>query len=154
MENVVLPTHRPPMFNPSREQSRRFLFETWRKYRSSEPLAGLETIAIGHILDHPEYHPVLSDPERYVERDYRPELSETNPFLHLMFHVALSEQLSIDQPIGVRAAYDALRVRFGDPHEAQHAALDCLVEMLWRAQRDGTPYDVDAYLDCMRRVRP
>lgn len=143
----------PFMFNPSREQSRRFLFETWRKYLAREPLVGLETIAIEHILDHPEYHPVLADPERYLERDYPPELGETNPFLHLMFHVALSEQLSIDQPLGVRAAFAALRARASDTHAAQHAAMDCMLEMLWRAQRDGEPYDAAAYLRCMQRGR-
>ncbi len=141
------------MFNPSRDQSRQFLFETWRKYQSREPLAGLETIAIEHILDHPEYHPVLADPERYLDRDYPPELGETNPFLHLMIHVALSEQLSIDQPAGVRAAYASLLARLGDAHDAQHAALDCMAEMIWRAQRDGVPYDAEAYLDCMRGMR-
>ena len=34
------------MFNPSREEVRDFFFETWRKYRAGEPLAGLETVAL------------------------------------------------------------------------------------------------------------
>lgn len=139
------------MFNPSRDQSRQFLFETWRKYRAGEPLVGLEGIALEHILKHPEYHPVLAAPERHQDRDYPPELGETNPFLHLMMHVALSEQLSIDQPAGIRQRFEALATRLGDPHAAEHETLDCLGEMIWRAQRDGTPPDAAAYLDCLER---
>ena len=139
------------MFNPTRDQSRQFLFETWRKYRAGEALSGLEGIALEHILAHPEYHPLLENPDRYLAREYSPELGETNPFLHLMMHVALSEQLSIDQPAGIKTRFDRLATRLGDLHAAQHETLECLAEMIWRAQRDGTPPDGAAYLHCVKR---
>jgi hypothetical protein len=71
--------------------------------------------------------------------------------MHLSFHLALAEQLAIDQPPGIRAAWTALAEKLGDPHEASHAALDCLLEQLWKTQRHGTPFDVAAYLDAVRR---
>ena len=77
------------MFNPSREQVRRFFFDTWGKYRAATPLQGLETVALEVILLHPEYHAVLETPERSVDRDYTPETGQTNPFLHLSLHLAL-----------------------------------------------------------------
>jgi hypothetical protein len=141
------------VFNPTRDQSRQFLFETWRKYRAGEALGGLEGMALEHILKHPEYHAMLGDPDRYQDREYPPELGETNPFLHLMMHLALSEQLSIDQPTGIKARFERLAARLGDSHAAQHETLDCLAEMIWRAQRDGTPPDGVAYLDCLERKR-
>lgn len=137
------------MFNPSRDQARRFLFDAWRKYRDGTVLTALEDMAVGHILRHPEYHPMLDAPERYLERDYPPELGETNPFLHLAMHLSIGEQLSIDQPAGVKARYLRLAHRLGDEHAAQHAVMDCLAEMLWRAQRDRQPPDGAAYLDCL-----
>ena len=139
------------MFNPSRDQVREFFFETWRRYRAGEPLEGAQTLALEAILLHPEYHPVLDAPQRHAEREYFPELGETNPFLHLSLHVALAEQLSIDQPIGIRARFEQLLARCGDRHAAQHEALECLAEMVWRSQRDGTPPDGAAYLDCLAR---
>ncbi|CAN0287434.1 unnamed protein product [Phaeothamnion confervicola] len=139
------------MFNPSREQVRDFFFETWRKYRAAEPLAGLETVALDIALLHPEYHPVLDAPERFREQEYFPELGETNPFLHMSLHMALEEQLSIDQPKGVAGAFAALMARTGDRHEALHQAIECLAEMVWRSQRDGTPPDPLAYLDNLAR---
>ncbi len=139
------------MFNPSREQVRQFFFDAWRKYRQSAPLEGLETIAIEIALLHPEYHAVLDDPERYLEREYTPEEGQTNPFLHMSMHVAIAEQLSIDQPPGIRAEFERLAAARGDRHAALHEMLECLGEIVWRAQRDRTPPDADAYLECLRR---
>ena len=139
------------MLEPSREQARAFFFETWRKYRAGEPLSGLEAMALELILLHPEYHAVLEQSERTREREYLPELGETNPFLHLSLHLALEEQLSIDQPPGIAERFAALLARHGERHAALHAALDCLAEMVWRAQRERLPPDGAAYLECLRR---
>ena len=135
------------MFNPSREQVRDFFFEAWRKYRAAEPLAGLETVALEIALLHPEYQPVLDSPDRFREQEYFPELGATNPFLHMSLHMALEEQLSIDQPKGVVLAFAALVERTGDRHDALHEAIECLAEMVWRSQRDAAPPDPVAYLD-------
>ncbi len=137
------------MFAPSREQVRELFFETWRKYRDGAPLAGLESIALDVLLQHPEYHDAMAHPERFRERDYFPELGETNPFLHMSLHLAIEEQLSIDQPPGVRAGFNALVQRKSDRHAASHEALECLGEMIWRSQRDHSPPDATAYMECI-----
>lgn len=139
------------MFAPNREQVRTFFFETWRKYRAGTPLQGLETLALEVILLHPEYHAVLDAPERNAERDYTPDMGQSNPFLHMSLHLAIEEQLSIDQPAGVRAGFDAILRKRGDRHEAMHAALECLGEMLWRSQRDAAAPDAQSYLECLKR---
>lgn len=137
------------MFEPSRAQARQFFFDAWAKYRAGQALSDLEAMAVEHIGRHPEYHAVLEQPERHRERDWQPEMGETNPFLHLSMHLAITEQVSIDQPPGVRRRYQALVERFADPHAAEHAVMDCLAEMLWQAQRNHRPPDGDAYLRCL-----
>ncbi len=139
------------MFNPTRDQVRQFFFDAWRKYRNHEVLAGLDSIAAGVILLHPEYHPVLDDPERYQDREYRPQAGETNPFLHLSMHLAIEEQLSVDQPPGIKNEFTRLAAKLGDRHTAFHQIMECLEEMMWRAQRDGLPPDADAYLQRLRQ---
>lgn len=139
------------MFNPSRDQVRQFFFDAWRKYREREALAGMDQLAVSIILLHPEYHPVLDDPERYREREYRPEAGDTNPFLHLSMHLAIEEQLSIDQPLGIKLEFARIAAKSGDRHTACHEVMECLAEMVWRAQRDGTPPDAAAYLECLKR---
>ena len=136
------------MFEPTREQVRDTFFTTWRKYRAGEPLVGIETLALDVILLHPEYHEALNHPERSREKEY---VDESNPFLHMSLHVALEEQLSIDQPPGIVQRFNALLSRYQDRHEALHHALECLAETVWRAQRDGVPPDARAYLDCLQK---
>src|SRR5687768_8813563 len=99
------------MFNPSREAVRETFFAAWRKYRAGEPLVGIEALALDIMLLHPEYHAALAEPERARERDY---VDESNPFLHMSLHVALEEQLSIDQPTGIAQRFAALLRRFQD----------------------------------------
>ena len=137
------------MFNPSRDQVRQFFFGVWAKYRAGQPLAGAEQPALDAILTHPEYHALLDQPERYLERDYQPESGESNPFLHLSMHLAISEQLSVDQPPGIRARYQRLLARHGDAMPAQHAVMECLAEMIWQVQRYQTAFDSAAYLRCL-----
>lgn len=139
------------MFNPSRDQVRQFFFDVWAKYRAGQPLAGAEQPALEAVLAHPEYHALLDQPERHKERDYLPESGETNPFLHLSMHLAIAEQVSVDQPPGIRARYQALLQRYGNAMDAQHDVMDCLGEMVWQAQRDQTAYDPAAYLRCLDR---
>ena len=98
------------MFNPSRDEARRFFFDTWKKYRAGAPLTDLERIALGVIGLHGEYQALLED-ERNIERDYTPEDGGVNPFLHLSLHLAIEEQLSIDQPPGLRAGTSVCSVQ-------------------------------------------
>lgn len=143
------------MFNPSRDEARDFLFESWKKYRASETLTGMEAIAVGVIALHPEYHAMLEDRDRYLEnyrdRDYPPEFGETNPFLHIGMHIAIREQVSIDQPVGVRGFHAALTAKLGSVLDAEHEMMDCLGEMIWQAQRNRTAPDPEIYLSCLKR---
>jgi hypothetical protein len=139
------------MFTPTRADARRFFFDTWAKYRRGEPLEGLEALALQVIVAHPEYHSLLDDPATHLERDYGPEGGEMNPFLHLALHLAIEEQLSIDQPAGIRARFQHVAERGGSEHDAKHALLECLGETLWRAQREARAPDERAYLDCLDR---
>lgn len=140
------------MFNPSRDEVRRFFTETWRKQRAGEILTPLEAMAADWITQHPEYHADLADADSACTQDYAPERGQGNPFLHLSMHLAISEQLSIDQPPGIRAAYEKLAARLGAAHEAQHAIMECLGETLWEAQRNNAPPDSDAYLARIERL--
>ncbi|MBI5862673.1 MAG: DUF1841 family protein [Rhodocyclales bacterium] len=139
------------MFNPSRDQARQFLVDAWRKRCASLPATPLETLAADLVALHPEYHALL-EADDALSREWTPEQGATNPFLHLSLHLAIEEQLSIDQPPGIRAAFGELLARRGDRHEALHVVLDALGETLWRAQRDRQPLDAEAYLEHIRRV--
>ncbi len=137
------------LFNPSRDEARRFFIAVWQKHQAGAPLADLERMTLAILLVHPEYHSHLK--EDAVDRDWLPEHGATNPFLHIGMHLAIEEQTSIDQPAGVKALFGELCARFGDEHAAQHAMMDGLGEMIWQAQRTGRAPDPAVYLDILRQ---
>ena len=141
------------VFAPTRNEARRFLVEAWRKHRAGEPLPGLQATAARLIALHPEYHALLEAPETDIERDYRPEEGGINPFLHLSLHLAVAEQLAIDQPTGIAAQFARLRASRGDEHQALHAIVECLGEVVWQAQRLGAQPDAALYLACLERQK-
>jgi hypothetical protein len=139
------------MFNPSKEEVRQFFCETWRKTHAQEILTPLEAIARDWMLLHPEYDAVLADPESALQASYGVEQGQSNPFLHLAMHLSISEQIAIDQPAGIQPAFTRLAQRLDSEHEAQHQIMECLGEMLWTSQRNATPPDGMAYVECILR---
>ena len=137
------------MFNPSREQVRQFFIEAWQKHQGGHLLTALETMAVDLMQQHPEYHEDLRNPDAVVQ-DYSVEQGRTNPFLHLSMHLAIDEQLSIDQPPGIKAAYQRLLATH-DRHEAAHIIMEALGEVIWEAQRLGAPLNNERYIELILR---
>jgi hypothetical protein len=139
------------MFTPSQHDVRRFFCETYRKVGANEILTPLEAIARDWLVQHPEYADTLRDTETALATDYSVENGQANPFLHLSMHLSIAEQISIDQPPGIRAACVALAQRLGSEHEAHHQIMECLGEMIWTSQRSALPPDGAAYIECVKR---
>jgi hypothetical protein len=140
------------MFNPSRDDVRRFFCDARRKQREALPLTPLEAIAADWIGRHPEYHALLDDPDGALHAEFPPEAGRGNPFLHLSLHLSLVEQVQIDQPPGIRDAWRALLRATGDEHEAAHRAIDALALTIHEAQRDRSPPSNERYLERLRRA--
>jgi len=137
------------MFNPSREQVRQFFTDAWARHKAGGVLTPLEMIAARIMEQHPEYRSDLEDPQA-ENRDYTVEQGQSNPFLHMSMHLAIQEQVSIDQPPGIRAAHQKLSERIG-PHETEHVIMEALGQVIWESQRLGTPPDNEKYLDLILR---
>lgn len=139
------------LFNPTRDQVRDFFFGTWRKFNNQQPLTDLEKLALAVIQLHPEYHAILSAPEKYREQEYFPEHGKTNPFLHMSLHLSILEQISINQPIGIADIYAQLKIKHQEEHQAQHDVLECLGETIWLAQQNKTELDQHHYLQLLKQ---
>ena len=139
------------LFNPSRDQVRQFFCDAWQKHLKQSIIEGAEATAIDIMLRHPEYHALLASGEDAITRDWTPEGGEMNPFLHLSLHLAVAEQISINQPPGIRAAWQKLAAK-RDPHAAEHVILECLGETIFRAQQMGGGMDAAAYVESIERA--
>ena len=131
---------------PSQSDVRRFFCDTWAKHQAGQPLTPLEALAADWVSQHPEYHADLSDVEAALAAQFQVEEGRTNPFLHLSMHLSITEQVSIDQPRGIRAAVEKLAARRGSLHDAHHEVMEALGEMVWVSQRSGLPPDGEAYI--------
>ncbi len=139
------------MFQPTRDEARQFLFESWRKRSAGELLTPLEDLTAQLIDKHPEYHALFDDPERNLDKYFAPDGNVVNPFLHLMMHLTIEEQISIGQPQGIREQFARLTQKYESEHEAQHAIMDCLGEMIWQAQRNQSQPDAMVYMSCLEK---
>ena len=139
------------MFNPSQADVRNFFFDVYIKGNLNQPLTDLEKIAYTVIMKHTEYHSILANREKYLDFKWLPEMGETNPFLHLSMHLTIIEQLSINQPHGIKQLFTDMCLATQDEHKAEHEFIDCLGEMLWQAQRNHIQPSMQIYFECINK---
>ncbi len=140
------------LFGQSREELRRFYHDAWQKRQAKQVMQPLEHQVADVIALHPEYQALFSgDPDK-LDKDYIPDGGETNPFLHMGMHLAIREQVNTDRPSGIRNLFQQVQRITGSEHDAEHRMMDCLGEMLWQAQRNGTQPDEQLYLACLRKL--
>lgn len=139
------------IFDNDRTKLRMPFFETWRKMQENEALEPLEQQLANIILQHSEYHAILANPAANLEKDYWPELGETNPFLHMALHQAIYEQISTNRPQGITAVYKTLCEQSGDPHMTEHYMVETLTETLWKMQQGENVSEQD-YLNKLRQI--
>jgi len=141
------------IYSQNRQQTRQVFFDAWQKHLNKQFVEPLEALIIKIIQMHPEYHAMLSKPDSYADKDYLPEMGESNPFLHLGMHIAIQEQVQTDQPAGMLARYQSLCAKLDDPHQVEHQIMDCLSQSLWEAQQNNTLPDNDKYLACIKNIK-
>ena len=133
------------MFSQDRKKQREYLAASWQKYTKNEPLEPLEKQLASIIEIHPEYHELIGN----INSDYFPEQGEVNPFLHIYLHLALRDQLSINQPKGVKEVHQKLSNQYKDSHEVEHLMMECIAEMIYISQKNNTVMNYGNYLNCI-----
>jgi len=139
------------MFGNNRNELRQVYLSCWQLKKNKLPMDPMQEVVANIVESHPEYHELLEHDDS-VDKDFSAETGESNPFLHMSMHIALHEQISTDRPKGINACYQALCLKLGGPHDAEHAMMDCLGEALWLAQRNQTAPDEASYLECLQNL--
>lgn len=136
------------MFGTDRNQLRQMYKTAWDKFQQSQPMTPLETQITEVIKEHPEYHNFITQ----LEKDFLPEMGETNPFLHMGLHLGLREQLSTNRPAGITTIYQQLTGLKGNHHDAEHEMINCLAEAMWSSQANNLPPSEEDYLKCLNKL--
>ena len=133
------------MFFQDRKSQREFLAKSWQKYTSNIPLEPLEEQLVSILEIHPEYQDLITN----IDSEYFPEQGEINPFLHINLHLALKDQLSLNEPNGVREVHQKLIYHFKDQHVVEHLMMECIAEMIYLSLKNNTAMDQESYLNCI-----
>jgi hypothetical protein len=67
-------------------------------------------------------------------------------------HLSLTEMVQVDQPKGINAISKELTIKLDSEHTAQHQMMECLGQILWESQRNGTQPDMQEYLLLLKRL--
>lgn len=137
------------MFGQDRTELRQMFFSSWKKHQNKQLMEPLEAVVAKIIELHPEYHALLEDQDT-LDKDYTPDMGQTNPFLHMAMHISIQEQLSTKRPTGIEQLYKSMLIKNKDPHETEHLMMECLGKMLWEAQSQNRAPDENDYLNCLK----
>lgn len=133
-------------------ETRETYFNVWRKHQLNEKLEPLEKQLLHLIQEHPEYHDVFANPEKFSEYNFSAENNEENPFLHLSLHLTLLEQVSTNRPKGITTVYKDIINTMGDVHHAEHHIMDILASELWDSLDKKKPPDEKNYLKHLKKL--
>lgn len=136
------------MFGTDRTQLRLMYKNAWDKHLQKQILTSLEVQIVDVISEHPEYHDFVTQ----MDKDFLPEMGETNPFLHMGLHLGLREQISTNRPKGITKICQQLLTLKKDSHATEHAMIDCLAEAMWSSQSNNTVPDEARYIKCLRKL--
>ena len=139
------------MFGQDRTELRQMFFTAWKKHQNKQLMEPLEAVVAKIIELHPEYHALLENETAELDKDYTPEMGQTNPFLHMAMHISIQEQLSTKRPTGIEQLHQSMLKKNKDPHETEHLMMECLGKMLWEAQSQNRMPDENHYLNCLKK---
>jgi len=136
------------VFTSDRSKQRQYLKQAWEKYTRQDQLEPLELQLAKIVEKHPEYHDLIKN----LDSEYFPEQGNTNPFLHINLHLTLQDQLTMDQPQGIRGIHNRLLVKIKDEHEVEHMMMEHIAEMIFNAQKNNTAFDLDGYIIALKKL--
>ena len=136
------------MFTSDRSKQRQYLKQAWEKYTRQDQLEPLELQLAKIVEKHPEYHDLIKN----LDSEYFPEQGNTNPFLHINLHLTLQDQLTMDQPKGIKGIHNRLLVKIKDEHEVEHMMMEHIAEMIFNAQKNNTAFDLDGYIIALKKL--
>ena len=136
------------MFSSDRSAQRKFLAKSWEKYKTNQLLEPLELQLAKIIEKHPEYQEIINN----LDTEYFPEQGKINPFLHINLHLSLQDQLSLDQPKGIKKIYNSLVKKIKDTHRVEHIMMEQIAEMIFNSQKNNKPMDQEQYLRSLKEL--
>ena len=104
------------------------------------------------MLQHKEYHNQFEVADVMAEHEFITG-QETNPFLHIVLHQIVENQLEQRDPIEVYQFYLSLRKKESDHHETIHLVSIIFVHFLFDSLKYRTPFDNEGYVTTLVKLK-
>ena len=136
----------------NKKTSREYLHKIWQAINKGE-LDGLgseEKLLAEIMLEHEdEFSNDFEFADVAHERDYDPD-SEVNPFLHIIFHSIVENQLKEGDPIEVYQFYNAMLRKKMPRHDIIHLVGRLVANFIYRMMHNKIEMDLVAYKSILK----
>lgn len=143
-------------FEAFRQLNREHLHLIWRMAREGalDGLTGEEKQLAEIMLTHSdEYFNQFEFADVLADREFNPE-SEVNPFLHVVLHAVIENQLKNRDPIEAFQFYNAMLRNKCISHEATHLLMTILLKYLFPIlQKKSGKFDLDGYRKLLKTYK-
>ena len=138
-----------------RGREREHLHQIWRQAKDggSDDVSDEERVYARVMLEHEEeYGDHFELTDAILDDEYVPE-AETNPFLHVIFHVIVENQLAARDPLEVYQFYHAMRKKKTSRHETIHLIARILTHFLFDTLKHHVPFDRTGYIRLLKQLK-
>jgi len=129
------------------KSSRQHMHTIWEAAKSND-LDGLDdddVLLAKIMMEHEdEFYNEFEFSDILDDYEFDPE-SETNPFLHIIVHSAIENQLNEKEPIEAYQFLNAMRNKRADRHDVIHMIGNIFAHFLYQTLKEGTPFDEKMY---------
>ena len=138
-----------------RKLNRHHFHEIWERAKADklDDLINEEKLIAQIMLEHEEDY--LMDFELadvLDEYEYSPK-TDVNPFLHIIAHLIIENQLRDRDPIEVFQFYNAMRLRRVDRHDIIHLIGSVFIPFLFEALKKNKPFDEEGYRLVLKHLK-
>jgi hypothetical protein len=137
-----------------RKANREYLHSIWTVAQTGDmdSLSDEDRSLVGIMLEHDEYHNQFEIADLLHDHNYDVE-SEVNPFLHVVFHQIIENQLESRDPIETFQFYNVMRKNKVSRHEVIHCIATIFSFLLHGVLTGTAEFDIEKYRSLLKRFK-
>ena len=138
-----------------RKTSREHMHQIWQAVKSGEldTLDSEEKLLAEIMLDHKdEYFNQFEYADITYDYDFDPD-SEVNPFLHIILHSIVENQLKEKEPIETYQFYNAMFSKKMSRHDTIHLIGRLVANFIYRMMYHNIEFDLNAYKSILKKCK-
>lgn len=138
-----------------RSSNREHLHSLWEKAKNNE-LEDLDDeerrLAEAMLLHEDEFFNVFEFADVLHDREFVPG-ADVDPFLHILIHAIIENQLAARDPIEAFQFYNAMRKKKCSHHDTIHLIGAIMVPLMFDTMKNRVPFDEDGYVSMLKKYK-